>query len=488
LVDAIASLIDQDSDFVFDALDGKKTIQAPFGDGASAHDINYRDEPVAFFFVLFGIAFEALVVRPDSDSQDTKDQTLEILLALKKILRPSVSGHAIYQDIVFSETMDLFDRLALTEGFAIQAAIVEIARNLCLSHPSVDADVEGDEHRYDDIQQLFELTRIIALVLVGVLPNLGEKPSAVRHQLSDEAVSLVVLALEALVDAADVFPSVIRSDLHAGILHIFTTILGTGACQASVVPKALPIFKRFIASIAEEVDDNPTSSEQLRNCLYKFRAILANAQRRESEASLHCARNTLIASAVLLTGGSEGISFSERVVPKLLDDLLECLQDVGLGKVTANCIRSLLLPAPKNATGQAVARYLFPRLSFFLTNTAQQDPENVAGLIIQALVAYVGTLEGEDSVTALCVLIPVLLHRASSEGSEAYPETAARLLSIAGINQAGFRGLVAKLAPEQKAFVEEIIRAGGITRRSVDQEGVDRGEPTIALKLTFGGS
>lgn len=91
LVDAIASLIEQDSEFVFDALDGKES-DGPSASGKSKNsDINYRDEPVAFFFVLFGLAFEALATRSgQSDSLATHEQTLAILQALKKILHPSV--------------------------------------------------------------------------------------------------------------------------------------------------------------------------------------------------------------------------------------------------------------------------------------------------------------------------------------------------------------------------------------------------------------
>lgn len=135
LVDAIASLIEQDSALVFDALDGK--TEAPTTNGtAHGSDINYRDEPVAFFFVLYGIVFEALVGRSNGDLLGSKEQTLEVLLALKKILHPSVSGQAIYQEVIFSETMDQLDRLVLTEGLGVQSVIVEIVRNLCLSHPS----------------------------------------------------------------------------------------------------------------------------------------------------------------------------------------------------------------------------------------------------------------------------------------------------------------------------------------------------------------
>ena len=215
LVDAIASLIEEDSEFVFDALDGR-VDEVGTANGASsssvterktrgnANEINYRDEPVAFFFVLFGLAFEALVGRSSSSSSTSssdasgvgiesegakKAQMLEVLQALKKILRPSVSGQAIYGEVVFAETTDMLDRLVLTEALGVQSVVVEIARNLCLGHPSarrvsptarggvIGEDKDGDgegEGLSEDIDQMFELTRIIVLVLAGLVPNLTE--------------------------------------------------------------------------------------------------------------------------------------------------------------------------------------------------------------------------------------------------------------------------------------------------------------------------
>jgi len=73
----------------------------------------------------------------------------------------------------------------------------------------------------------------------------------VRNALSEESINLIKVSLDALVDAAEVFPSVIRMDLYASILHIFTTLLGTTICQADVVPRSLPIFKRFITIITK---------------------------------------------------------------------------------------------------------------------------------------------------------------------------------------------------------------------------------------------
>ncbi len=334
LVDAIASLIGQDSEFVFDALDGKEVSGPNANGGSKGPDINYRDEPVAFFFVLFGIAFEALATKPgQSESLATQEQTLAILSALKKILHPSVSGQAIYREAIFSETMDLLDRLVLTEGLDVQGVIVEIARDLCLSHPAARKQEEADNNELsEDIEQLFELTRIIVLVLSGLLPNLSETPQPFRHQMTEEAVLLIKTSLNALVDAAEVFPSIIKTDLYACIIHIFATILATPSCQVVIVPQSLPTLKRFITSMsncktASDGDDESQTDIQLLGCVRRFLSIYLNAQKREAPTSLTCVKNCLLALTILFTGSKNQLPASEPLVARFLEELLDCLTD-----------------------------------------------------------------------------------------------------------------------------------------------------------------
>ena len=170
LVDAIAILVDKDSDFVFDALDNKlefNGIVQANGFATGEKDISFREEPVAFFFILYGLAFEALVISAREDAY----QTLAILQALKKILRPAVAGNSVYQDVVFGETTDAFDRLAMMGGLDTQTVLVEIARNLSLDHLAAKDEIARDDKLSDDIDQLFELTRIIILVLAGFSAN-----------------------------------------------------------------------------------------------------------------------------------------------------------------------------------------------------------------------------------------------------------------------------------------------------------------------------
>ncbi|KAF2137298.1 uncharacterized protein K452DRAFT_321857 [Aplosporella prunicola CBS 121167] len=565
LVDAIASLIDEDSEFVFDALDGKTELDESTGEPKAAPDINYRDEPVAFFFVLFGLAFEALVTSGRPGSRDAassssaavvgapakKGQTLEILRALKNILRPSVSGHAIYQEVVFGETMDMLDRLVLTEGLDVQAVIVDIARNLCMGHPSAvrapDAP-PGEETLSDDIEQLFELTRIIVLVLAGLIPGIGDPGAHARHALTDESVTLIHSALSALVDAAAVFPTIIRTDLHACLLQIFITILGTPSTQALVVPQVLPLFRRFVASLAQapqpqvqpqsptaQQQDLPTQA-QLRSTLDRFLAIIAHAQLREHEAALPAEKNTLMALTMLLSCAARALDPLDPLLERAVGTLLDCLNNRMTSKVAANCARSLLLlpkragaateqqQQPQLTTEAALARLLLPRLVAFLANPSDlEDLAESRALVARALTAFVASLaQGGNSAAAaaaMALVIPALLARAAREpgadgaavaaatasspsgapssGAPSSPtplvqETAARILELAAADQAAFVATATGgLAPGVRAFMEGVVRSGAQgaaggrkEEESVREEGAGEG-PRIALRMDF---
>lgn len=490
LVEAIASLIDQDSDFVFDALDDKISSHTN-GERKNRHGINYREEPAAFFFVLFGIVIEALTIRLGSDTTQNEAQTIGILSALKRILKPSVAGNAIFQDTVFSETMELFDRLVLTEGLDVQLVMVDIACNLCLMHPSAREEEQSEEHLSEDIEQLFELTRIIVLVLAGVLPNLAEQNLSARPQLPDESLSVIQRSLEALVDAADIFPSVIKYDLHASILHIFGTVLGTESCQANVVPQAMPVFKRFLQRMtASKISGS--IRDLIRSCLNRYLAILSHAQRRESETSLPCAKNTLLAITILLTTASKALLPDDPLVTRALDAIRDCLQDLGLAKVAANCLRSLLILNPKNSTDESIAKYIFPHLIHFAVDTELQDPDQARPIAAQALTTFASTTSEDVAPAVFCIVLSVLLTRAAAEGKAVYTETATRLLDLAGGNHMPvFKGCVAKMSAEQKAFMETVIREGGAAglqggKGRRDGAKTMREEPSIALKLNFG--
>jgi HEAT repeat-containing protein 5 len=491
IVDAIAVLVEKDSEAVFNALDNKDVTAANGQtDGTvatSGKDMSFRDEPAAFFFILFGLAFEALVVQTREDPS----QALSILQALKRILTPEVCGNAIYEDAVFNETTDTLDRLALTSTRETQSVLVEIARNLSLDHITAKSH-DRDEKLSDDIEQLFELTRIIILVMVGLVPTLEDPPGVASRKLGDDGITLVQLCFQALVDVASVFPSVIRADLHACIMHCYCTLLATGICQDEVLPRVMPIFKTFLQDV---IRSTSSASRLIRGCLHRMLSTLTFAQRRENDYAITCAKNTLLSMTILITTASAAIPATDNLISQAVSELLDCLQDLGLAKISAGCVRSLLVTNPKTPCDEAVGRVLWPRIIHFVSDPDAEDPESVKAPLTQALVAAVPTIKTPGRFAAMSILIPILLSRAQQTSAttnieSARKENAARLLELVTADPLAFKATVGVLDEEQRRELEGLLRAAGIGRRRDDDDEEDednRGEktPAIALRMDF---
>ncbi len=121
-----------------------------------------------------------------------------------------------------------------------------------------------------------------------------------------------------------------------------------------------------------------------------------------------------------------------------------------------------------------------------MTSTEPEDPENARTLVAHSLTQYVTVVSKDHIALAMALVVPALLSRAASEGEEVYRETSARLLELASIDQASFRGVVGGMSEGQKTFAEEVIKSGRqatvATRRTSDGTG----QPSIALKMNFG--
>jgi len=128
---AIAALIEMESDVIFSALDSNFSEVQP----GETNRTNYRDEPVAFFFIIYGLCFQTLLTMINRDDSESKRIIPIVLDALKKFLRPSISGNAIYKGFVFAETTDLLDRLVLMENGEVQISVIQIASSLAKYHP-----------------------------------------------------------------------------------------------------------------------------------------------------------------------------------------------------------------------------------------------------------------------------------------------------------------------------------------------------------------
>jgi hypothetical protein len=123
-----------------------------------------------------------------------------------------------------------------------------------------------------------------------------------------------------------------------------------------------------------------------------------------------------------------------------------------------------------------------------VTDTNPEDPENARALVAHALCGYVATLSRERTPVAMALVLPALLARALSDGEEVYRETSGRLLELASADQSAFRGVVGGMSEGQRGFLEEVIKSGRQADGRAKVSGEGAREPSIALKMDFGGA
>lgn len=96
------------------------------GDTANEH-------PAAFFFVIFGLVFEALATStPDIGVQSIRT-SIVALKALKYLVQNQYAGNAFRDIAIFEELVNLFYRIALTEPVSVQVHLVETLASLATS-------------------------------------------------------------------------------------------------------------------------------------------------------------------------------------------------------------------------------------------------------------------------------------------------------------------------------------------------------------------
>lgn len=320
--------------------------------------------------------------------------------------------------------------------------------------------------------------------------------ASARTKIAPDIVSLITTALTALVGSAEVFPTIIKADLQACILHIFATVLATGACQESVVPAALPIFRRFTTSLTR----NPQAEtvEQLRTMLARLLAIVKKAQNRESEAALPAERNCLLAGTILLSSSARVLQPDDPLVRRYVDELAACLDNRMTTKVAAGLSRSLLLlptatspTSGPSATESQIAALLLGHFVAFLSHPSQvEGTADTRPLVAHGLTTFALAVPQKRRPTALALIVPTLLQRADEEGESVWSESCTRLLELARADGAAFRAVVGGLDDEKRILLQKVLvkggaGAGGAGGGAGESRAQERGEPSIALKMDF---
>lgn len=108
---------------IHSAMDGQE-----FHAGAKPLYFGKREEPTAFFFVIFGLVYEALATSSTESTSAASAQAsiIAALQALKCLVRPEYSGKVIREPTIFEEFISLCYRIAMTESARITVHLLEM--------------------------------------------------------------------------------------------------------------------------------------------------------------------------------------------------------------------------------------------------------------------------------------------------------------------------------------------------------------------------
>jgi hypothetical protein len=122
--------------YILAAMDGQEHVPSPAP--TSAVPPKRRSEATAFFFILFGLVYDALATAStDATAGAASRETAIIALeALKSLVRPEYSGKAMLEPTIFEEFCSLCYRMAVTESAVVQIHLVEAIAELAKSQPA----------------------------------------------------------------------------------------------------------------------------------------------------------------------------------------------------------------------------------------------------------------------------------------------------------------------------------------------------------------
>lgn len=113
-------------------MDGKETLDTSNLESGS------REDPTIFFYILFGLVYDALT-NASTDAATglaSREATIAALQTLKYLVRREYAGKTILEPAIFKEFSSLCYRMAVTESAAVQLHLIDVITALASSHKS----------------------------------------------------------------------------------------------------------------------------------------------------------------------------------------------------------------------------------------------------------------------------------------------------------------------------------------------------------------
>ncbi|KAN0065708.1 hypothetical protein ACQY0O_000838 [Thecaphora frezii] len=527
ILNAVAVLMNANDPSILRAMDGQPTTGPEVDESKPPSAARSGSEPALFFFVLYGLAFEALSSSSAGDEASQEATVMRIALqAMSSLSKPVYAGSALLQDSIFEELCNLSYRLVMTEPPSVQISVLEMVGGIAAGYGKLllksDDEKAAEAKSLPKSSKLTHCLRVVICVLQSAKKTRGSP---------EEKAALLRVAYSAFIGIIGIFPAALQEDLFAVGFYMFSETLRDETSEVDLVGPTLSSLKDLCE---RAVRASKPGSELLQRAVHGFLSAalqyVDDMRTRAGRIADNKTKNSLLAATVVMTSIPVTVKISQAVAEHVCYLIVQKIRfDDGDGDTTdapppevamtaVQCARSLILASSKgNPALQFCVGQLMPGLVEFVvtegpkaaaaaanskapTNASAKRPRTTAvEEIVKAFVGMLHTLPVEHRSQALGIILPTLLillePRAATSAAPPscvpalHAFTIQQLMTIAAQHQAHFKEAMAALDAERRSLLESSIRAhlaggrptGGVAS-SVQRSGA---AASIALK-SFG--
>ncbi|TBU59882.1 clathrin-coated vesicle protein [Dichomitus squalens] len=486
ILNAVAIAMQNDDPSILAAMDGQDAL--PDGPPSDIQS-GTREEPTTFFFVVFGLVYEALATSTPDSGLEAQRNSIVSLQALKCLVRRKYCGRVFNDQPLFEELLSLLYRMALTESSGVQIHLVEAIASLADSIKSVGTT---NGHTGTDVlsSPQAHCLRVCAYILRRVIS--GPKTGAVHDAASPaEKVRLIIAAFEAFSAVAASFGPSYREDFRALAITLYCDLLKDESSELDFVGPTLPALKALLDRPANLPDPDHKYGRLVHGLLSACLVNIGAMSGREGPMCNKKIKCNLLAAVLILTVLPTTVAIGKAIIEHCCSIISQKLVEGSeLSLTAAHCAKTLIMASTSgNPILRQCTRLLLPGLVECLAKAAASSdeaspPDRVmatVGEINKALSALLLSLSEELRPRALGVIMPVLvlfLDPSRQPPTPLHTQAVTQLLALAAASPAAFKDATGRLEQSMKETLETSVRQALGSKSQVAEPA----KPQISLR------
>ncbi|KAK4046606.1 hypothetical protein OIV83_005976 [Microbotryomycetes sp. JL201] len=472
MLHAIGTLLREGNELALQAMD----------DGQASSLGDERQHPAEFFWILFGLSFEALC----TGASGIQEMALESTAGL---IGRQVSGGALLEPGLFDELCNLCFRLSITEGPSVKARVMDIVIQLATLASA--SDLANGSLSSESNVKMTQCLRVATCLLRESVPSSGSGPRPNGNTVQGHA-ALIKRVFNGFADLAELQPSPMRERLFAIALQFYSQLLQDENAEADLISPTLPVLKtlleRALTPLTVAESCLPRVINGMLSCCLQN---IDNLRGRQGAGVTIKMRGNLLAAALVITNLPSYVQIGADVIEHTCSVISEIAFTAGheSSPVALHCLTTLI---GASSSGPPILQYCVKQLVPVLVETVvklgrpgESDSTGALSEAVKALVTALMAVDDDRRTQAFSILLPVLsfmLSPSTKSGTatlSGHSIAVSQLLQLASTYPTNFKQALLALAAEQRLSIETSIRAQvGNARKDVSKAEV----PQISLK------